>query len=175
MKKGVLIIASAMIFLLCACGGKNDASRKGGSARDLDTQWVMQDDEDSDDGEFTIRDLYTVTVPDGWKAQHNETNAIMELLDEKGQSKVRIALMICDDRSIEESAQDDGLKLKYKIGEIGLGDIRWTVFRRQERDPKDFGAFVAVPSINGCIYAKCFSQNGFDENLKKGLASIKLK
>lgn len=183
MKKGFMIVASAVTLLLCACGSKNAAPERnesGESTVQQDETTESKLDEETpaktvNDKEFTIRDLYTVTVPDGWKGQNNQFNAMLELPNENGQSVVRIAVMICEDMSIDESAQDDGLKLENKIGEEKIGEITWTLFKRQDTDPKDFGAFVAVPSIKGCIYAQCFSHKGFNEDLKKGLASIKLK
>lgn len=182
MKKSILIVVSAMALLLCACGSKNAAPESNGnegSAQEVKAQENEQQEaapqKAANDKEFTIRDLYTVTVPDGWKGKNNEINAFVELPNENGQSVVRIAVMICDDMSIDESAQEDGLKLENKIGEEKIGTITWTLFKRQTEDPTDFGAFVAVPSINGCIYAQCFSHQGFNDDLRKGLASIKLK
>ena len=178
MKKGFMIFASAAVLLLCACGGKNEAP-KSEQGENVEQQAEGEQQAEAapakNNKDFTIRDIYHVSVPDGWKGQNNEINAFVELPNENGQSVVRIAVMVCDDMTIDECAQEDGLKLENKIGEEKIGSITWTLFKRQSTDPTDFGAFVAVPSINGCVYAQCFSKDGFNDDLKKGLASISLK
>ncbi len=182
MKKSFLIVASAITLMLSACGSKNAAPENNENSETTEQQVDDQEGnpatasaKDSNDKEFTILDLYTVTVPDGWKGQNNEFNAILEKPNENGQSVVRVAVMVMEDMSVDESAQDDGLKLENKIGEEKIGDITWTLFKRQATDPTDFGAFVYVPSIKGCIYAQCFSKDGFNDDLKEGIASIRLK
>lgn len=181
MKKSFLIAASAITLMLSACGSKNTAPESNENSETTEQQTIAQEDNQtvsakaSNDKEFSIRNLYTVTVPDGWKGQNNEFNAILEKPNENGQSVIRVAVMFMEDMNVDESAQEDGLKLENKIGDEKIGDITWTLFKRQNTDPTDFGAFVYVPSLKGTIYAQCFSKGGFNEDLKEGIASIKLK